>query len=98
MAEIAEFNEAIPGAAWRAHQEERAFFYRTNLINPNCLIHDEMIFDLGGVEVKILLTPGHARTNLSVWVAQDRVLYTGDCVVREYLPNLDAGSADDWKS
>jgi glyoxylase-like metal-dependent hydrolase (beta-lactamase superfamily II) len=98
LAEIAEFNEAIPCAAWLAHQEERAFFYRTNLINPNCLIHDEMIFDLGGVEVKTLLTPGHARTNLSVWVAQDRVLYTGDCVVREYLPNLDAGSADDWKS
>jgi glyoxylase-like metal-dependent hydrolase (beta-lactamase superfamily II) len=24
-------------------------------------------------------------------------LFTGDCVVREYLPNLDAGSSDDWQ-
>ena len=53
--------------------------------------------DLGGLKAEILLTPGHTRTNLSVWVPQDRVLFTGDCVVREYLPNLDAGGSEEWK-
>jgi glyoxylase-like metal-dependent hydrolase (beta-lactamase superfamily II) len=24
-------------------------------------------------------------------------LYTGDCVIREYLPNLDAGNKADWQ-
>ena len=98
LAEIAEFDAAIPCPARRARQEARAFFYQTALTNPNCPLHSETTFDLGGLDVEILFTPGHTRTNLSVWVAQDRVLYTGDCVVREYLPNLDAGSADDWKS
>lgn len=97
QAEQFEFNDAIPCPVRRARHEERAFFYQTNLINPNCPIERETTFDLGGVQAEILLTPGHTRTNLSVWIAQDRVLFTGDCVVREYLPNLDAGGSDDWK-
>ena len=44
-----------------------------------------------------MLTPGHTPTNLSVWVPDEGVLYTGDCLVREYLPNLDAGSEADWR-
>jgi glyoxylase-like metal-dependent hydrolase (beta-lactamase superfamily II) len=97
LAEMNEFNDAIPCPARRARHEERAFFYQTTLTNPNCPIHGVTTFDLGGGKAEILLTPGHTRTNLSVWVAQDRVLFTGDCVVREYLPNLDAGGVDDWK-
>jgi glyoxylase-like metal-dependent hydrolase (beta-lactamase superfamily II) len=96
-AEIAEFNEAIPSPARRARQEAQAFFYQTELTNPNRAISGETDFDLGGVKAEILLTPGHTRTNLSVWVPQDGVLYSGDCVVREYLPNLDAGGSEEWK-
>ncbi len=96
-AEVAGFNHAIPCSARRARHEEQAFFYKTALTNPNCALKDEATFDLGGLKAEILLTPGHTRTNLSVWVAQDRVLFTGDCVVREYLPNLDAGGSEDWK-
>jgi glyoxylase-like metal-dependent hydrolase (beta-lactamase superfamily II) len=97
QAEIAEFNDAIPDRARRARHEAQAFFYRTNLTNPNCPIHNETTFDLGGLKAEILLTPGHTQTNLLVWVPQEDVLFTGDCVVREYLPNLDAGSSDDWQ-
>ena len=28
---------------------------------------------------------------------EDRVLFTGDCLIREYLPNLDAGTREDWQ-
>lgn len=97
QAEIAEFNDAIPNPARRARHEAQAFFYRTNLTNPNCPIHNETTFDLGGLKAEILLTPGHTRTNLSVWIPQEGVLFTGDCVVREYLPNLDAGSSAEWQ-
>jgi glyoxylase-like metal-dependent hydrolase (beta-lactamase superfamily II) len=97
QAEIAEFNDAIPNPARRARSEAQAFFYKTALTNPNCPIHNETTFDLGCLKVEILLTPGHTSTNLSVWVPEDGVLFTGDCVIREYLPNLDAGTIADWQ-
>jgi glyoxylase-like metal-dependent hydrolase (beta-lactamase superfamily II) len=96
-AEIAEFNAAIPHPARRARLEAQAFFYRTDLANPNCPLHNDTTFELGGCSVRILLTPGHTTTNLSVWVPEDGVLYAGDCVIREYLPNLDAGNSTDWQ-
>ena len=97
QAEIAEFNDAIPDPVRRGRNEAQAFFYRTNLTNPNCPIYSETTFDLGGLKVEILLTPGHTPANLSVWVPEEGVLFAGDCVVREYLPNLDAGTAADWQ-
>jgi cyclase len=97
QAEIAEFNDAIADPERRARNEARAFFHKTHLTNPNCPIHSETTFDLGGLRGEILLTPGHTATNLSVWVPRDGVLFTGDCVVREYLPNLDAGTIADWQ-
>jgi glyoxylase-like metal-dependent hydrolase (beta-lactamase superfamily II) len=97
QAEIAEFNDAIPYPVRRARREERVFFYQTSLVNPNCPIHNDITFDLGGLRAEILLTPGHTPTNLSVWVPEDGVLFAGDCLIREYLPNLDAGSSTDWQ-
>jgi cyclase len=47
--------------------------------------------------VEILLTPGHTKANLSVWLAEDGVAFVGDCLIREYLPNLDAGTVPDWQ-
>jgi len=96
-AEMAEFNDAIPDRVRRARMETRAFFHGTNLVNPNCRIESERSFDLGRLTVEILFTPGHTATNLSVWVPDDGVLFTGDCIVREYLPNLDAGGAPEWQ-
>jgi glyoxylase-like metal-dependent hydrolase (beta-lactamase superfamily II) len=97
QAELAEFNDAICNSARRAHHEERAFFHQTSLVTPDCPIHADTTFDLGGRKAEILLTPGHTPANLSVWVPEDGVLYTGDCLIREYLPNLDAGGSADWQ-
>jgi len=95
--EIAEFNAAIPNAARRERGEAAAFFHQTRLANPNRQIDEDTHFDLGGCTAEILLTPGHTPTNLSVWVPDDGVLLTGDCLIREYLPNLDAGTPADWQ-
>jgi glyoxylase-like metal-dependent hydrolase (beta-lactamase superfamily II) len=97
QAEIAEFNHAIPNQARRASGEARAFFHGTHLANPNRQIDRDTRFDLGGCTAEILLTPGHTSTNLSVWVPGDGVLFTGDCLISEYLPNLDAGAPADWQ-
>jgi glyoxylase-like metal-dependent hydrolase (beta-lactamase superfamily II) len=97
QAEIDEFNDAIPDPVRRARLEARAFFHGTHLANPNRPIHHDTNFDLGGCRVEVLLTPGHTPTNLSVWVPEDGVLFAGDCLIREYLPNLDAGESGDWQ-
>jgi glyoxylase-like metal-dependent hydrolase (beta-lactamase superfamily II) len=97
-AEIAEFNDAIPNAARRARGEAQAFFHRTLLTIPNRQIDADTRFDLGGCTVEILLTPGHTPANLSVWVPDDGVVFTGDCLISEYLPNLDAGGPQEWQT
>ena len=83
QAEIAELNDAIPDPVRRARVEAQAFFHRANPANPTCPIQNDTTFDLGGLRVEILLTPGHTPTNLSVWVPDDGVLFTGDCLIRE---------------
>lgn len=97
QAEIDAFNAVIPDAARRAQREAEVFFADTQLINPNCAIAADTRIDLGGCEAEILLTPGHTPTNISVWVPSDRVLFSADCLIAGYLPNLDAGSPDDWR-
>jgi len=96
-AEIAEFNQQISDAARRQRGEARAFFWATQLTNPSPAIDEDTHLDLGGCTAEILLTPGHTPTNLSVWLPEDEVLFTGDCLIREYLPNLDAGGPPDWQ-
>jgi glyoxylase-like metal-dependent hydrolase (beta-lactamase superfamily II) len=95
-AEIAEMNAGIANPVRRAEGEASAFFAGTRLISATREAGEGTVFHLGGVRVQILATPGHTATNLSVWVAVERVLYTGDTIVTGYLPNLDAGGVDDW--
>ena len=95
--EIAEYNAAIPNAPRRELFEASVFFQGTEVTNPTRPIATDMTFDLGGCKVEVLLTPGHTPTNLSVWVPGDGVLYTGDCLINGYLPNLDAGGPSDWR-
>ncbi len=88
QAEIAEFHEDISNPK---------FFHGTQLTNPNLPIDKEREFDLGGCTAQVLFTPGHTTTNVSVWIPEDRVLFTGDCLINKYLPNLSAGTAYDWR-
>ena len=98
QAEIAEFNAAIPNLQRRDRGEAAAFFHATQLSQPNRPIDRDTRFDLGNCAVEILLTPGHTATNVSAWVPDEGVLYTGDCLIAEYLPNLDAGTPVDWQT
>ena len=95
-AEISDFNGEISNPSRRSRHESEIFYHGTHLANPNCPIADDLCIDLGACEIEILLTPGHTPSNISVYVPSDRVLFSGDCLVNGYLPNLDAGSVDDW--
>jgi len=97
LAEMEEFNGEISNAARRERRESQVFYHDTGLANPNCPISEDARMDLGDCPIEILLTPGHTPSNISVYVPADGVLYCGDCLVNGYLPNLDAGSMDDWR-
>jgi glyoxylase-like metal-dependent hydrolase (beta-lactamase superfamily II) len=95
---LADYRACIPAGARRERGEERAFFAGTRLQNPTRPIAEDLSLALGGVEVRILLTPGHTRGNVSAFVEEGRVLYCADCVVTDYLPNLEAGGPGDWRA
>jgi glyoxylase-like metal-dependent hydrolase (beta-lactamase superfamily II) len=98
QAEIGEFNAAIPNPARRAAREAEVFFEATTLANPDRPIQSGTRMDLGACSAEILLTPGHTSTNLSVWIPSEGVIYTGDCLIAGYLPNLDAAPPGGWRA
>jgi len=95
--EMADFNAAISNPARRSGHESEIFYAGTRLANPNRPVAEDSRLDLGNCEIQILLTPGHTPSNISVYVPSHNVLYCGDCLVNGYLPNLDAGTPDDWR-
>lgn len=94
--------EALSAAASdprrRAAREGRFFFAGTRLQNPTVKLSSETACDLGGLTARILPAPGHTPSNLLVWVEAERVLFAGDTVVSGYLPNLESGDAELWRT
>jgi glyoxylase-like metal-dependent hydrolase (beta-lactamase superfamily II) len=91
------FNKIIDNTKRREAHEEKIFFQNTSTVKPAYPLKDKEIFLLGNnVEAKIIFTPGHTLTNISVFIPKDKVLYCGDCIINEYLPNLEAGTKEDW--
>ncbi len=96
-AEIEEFNAAIADPARRARNEAEVFYCGTALAVPNRFVTGDTTLDLGGLEARVLLTPGHTSSNVTVHIPDEGVLYSGDCVVNGYAPNLGCGSEPEWR-
>ncbi len=95
--ERSEFRSLISNPARQSRGEEGVFYHDTAPVNPLCSIHADTTIELGDCPVRILLTPGHTPTNVSAWIPGDRVLYCGDCLTHQYLPNLDCGAPPEWR-
>lgn len=95
--DVEEYCGCVPDPERRARGEGRIPFAGTRIENPNREIAREQELDLGGVSVSVLLVPGHTTANLALWLASERVLFTGDTVVSDYAPNLSSGGPDDWR-
>jgi len=91
-----DFDACTAHAVRRAQREAAVLLRRTTLANPNIKISGETMLDLGGLTVRVLPTPGHTETNLSVYVPATGVLYCGDCIVNGFIPNLEGGGPDAW--
>lgn len=93
-----DYNECITNHHRRQAYEANTFFAETRVVNPTQKVSEERVFDLGGLEVQLLLTPGHTPTNLSLFVANEKVLFCSDCLVNGYIPNLENGTPEDWQT
>jgi glyoxylase-like metal-dependent hydrolase (beta-lactamase superfamily II) len=96
LASIDEENAFVRPTARKLNNEAAIPFKGTQIVDPDHPIDQDMELDLGGCSVRILLTPGHTNTNLCVCHEQDRVVYTGDSVIADILPNMEDGTPRDW--
>lgn len=92
-----DYKRAITNKLRRDASEENLFFYNTKVVNPNKTIVSDFILELGGLDVQIVLTPGHTSMNLCVYVPTEKILYSGDTIVTGYIPNMEDGCKEDWK-
>ena len=65
----------------------------TRLVRPDRLIEDEYRFSLGGVDFQVnYLGSAHSEGDMTLYVVQDRVLYSGDIIFEGRVPFV--GDAD----
>ncbi|HCL57483.1 MAG TPA: hypothetical protein DHW82_10810 [Spirochaetia bacterium] len=73
-------------------------FEKTEIMNPIHLIDKNIEIDLGNFSAQIILTPGHTDSNLCVYHQDDKVLYSGDMILSQFVPNLEEGGQKEWKA
>jgi glyoxylase-like metal-dependent hydrolase (beta-lactamase superfamily II) len=92
-----DFNRVINDEKRKLNHEEQILFEGTEIINPEIKLNCDCTIDLGELSVNIIMTPGHTDTNLSVYFPEEKVLYSGDCVLPDFLPNTGEGDEKDWQ-
>ncbi len=97
LSSIVGLNETIVQIYRKNKNEAHIAFENTKIVNPNHKFNKEFEIDLGEHEVQILLTPGHTKTNISVYCKKERIIYCGDCVLPVFIPNLEDGDKSDWQ-
>lgn len=95
--DIADYTACIPNPVRRAANEGQLFYQGTLIANPNRPLEAETKLDLGDLVAQVIFTPGHTPTNLAVWLPDERVIFTGDCLVAGYIPNLESGNPAEWQ-
>ncbi len=94
---IDDLNQSIPQRMRKEANEGLIAFGNTRIVNPDHKIMNNTSIDLGEISVRVILTPGHTKTNLSVFHEKDKVIFCGDCILPEFIPNLEEGNRPEWK-
>jgi glyoxylase-like metal-dependent hydrolase (beta-lactamase superfamily II) len=78
----------MPLEEMRKLKERFAFFkLLCDPLDHPALLEDGMAFDGDGYELKILYTPGHTPGSICVYEARQKILFTGDHVIKHVTPN-----------
>lgn len=51
-------------------------------------VEDGHVFDLGGIKLKTISTPGHTPGHMCLYVEEERILFSGDHIIFDITPNL----------
>jgi glyoxylase-like metal-dependent hydrolase (beta-lactamase superfamily II) len=73
------------------------FFANTVVCDPDKFIEKDTTLNVGGIEAKLILTPGHTDTNISVYIPEEKVIFVGDLIYSGYLPTLRFGNQRLWE-
>jgi glyoxylase-like metal-dependent hydrolase (beta-lactamase superfamily II) len=92
-----DINLGISNTVRRNKREGTIGFNNTIIVNPDKKFDREFEIDLGGICVQVILTPGHTKSNISVFQESEKVVYCGDCILPEFIPNLEEGNVPEWK-
>lgn len=91
---IEEYNQSIQWPERKKKNEAKIIFKETRVTNPNKSLFGDTTVELGGIEARLIMTPGHTPGNISVYVPSERVLFCGDCILNELLPNTGDGKPE----
>jgi len=95
--------EYLESPAAKERLEERRFSLEpwvnddTRLVPPDRLIEDEHRFSVGGVDFQInYLGSAHSDGDLTMYVVQDRVLFSGDIIFEGRVPFVGEADTRQW--
>lgn len=97
ISSIKDINSQITNDIRRNSNEGFLAFKGSKIVNPSNKIEHEFEIDLGGFCIYVKFTPGHTTTNLSIFHKEDKILYCGDCILPEMIPNLEEGNKMEWQ-
>ncbi len=72
------------GATFCLHEYEYQHLKETNVATePDQILQDKDILQLGDVEIKVLLTAGHTKGSVCFWVKAAKALFSGSTLLKK---------------
>ncbi|MGD2186553.1 MAG: MBL fold metallo-hydrolase [Desulfobacterales bacterium] len=72
------------GAPFCLHEYEYQHLKETDVaIEPDQILHDNDILNLGNIAIKVLLTAGHTKGSVCYWVAEANALFSGSTLLKK---------------
>ena len=75
----------------------RTFFQKIELVLPDRTIDETTDIHVGGEELRLIPTPGHLASCISVYLPQRKILFAGDTIYSGYSPTARFGDERLWR-
>lgn len=81
---------------WTTEKGERVFG-DVVLSDPDQVIEQDVVLNIDGEEIHLLVTPGHTADSISVYHPGSKTLFAGDAIYEGMRPNTRFGGPDEWR-